>query len=658
MGDSRRPILIEDLAEFRRAGAPKFSPDGSYLVFPVAKPNLETNKNETHLYRLPVGGGEPVRLTSQGTVNNDPAFSPDGRHIAFTSNRSGEPQIWLLPTDGGEARQVTRRKLGMRRPVWFPDGRRLLAVSSVYPDASDDAVIAAREKVREESGTKERVIDRLFFRHWDSWIDGKLEHLFAVDVETGADVDLTPGPYPVPPLALSGEPEYAVSPDGNEVVFVSLREDAQAWSTNCNLWTIPATGGEPRRVSPGPGVNVFPAYSPDGRSIAYCAMRRAGYEADRLDLVILDRASGAVRAAAPGFDRSAGAPAWSPDGSWIVFAAQDRGTSRLYRVAAAGGTPEPITGGASDAAPAIAPDGRRVAFARQSFVHPPDIFTVAATGGDPERMTELNRERLAGMELQDGEDFTYEGAKGAAVHGYLIKPPRFDPAKRYPTVFVIHGGPQSAFLRDFSERWNPQMFAAPGFVVVLINPRGSTGYGQEFTDAIRGEWGGACYEDLTRGFDHVLASFPFCDPAQTAAIGASFGGFMVNWIAGHTDRFRCLLSHDGIFNTEMMSWNTEELWFTEWEFGGLPWEAPEEYRKYSPHLHVRNMKTPMLIVHGEQDFRCISAEGLGLFTALQRMGVKSKLLYLPDEGHWVLKPKNRRTWYTTVLGWLREHLEG
>lgn len=651
-----------------RVSSPTISPDGKTIVFVATTPDIEENRNQSHLFRVSIGGGEVVQLTRRGSSNTEPVFSPDGKWIAFASNRADKKsQLWVLPIEGGEARQVTRLCLGARRPVWYPDGKRLLAISPVFRDTIHQSQIEEREEERKKAGTQPRVIDGLMFRHWDSWTEDKVDHLFEVEVETGEVRDLTPGTDPVPPLSLTGAPDFAVSPDGSEICYVSLKLDQKdarltetnylALSTNINLWVIPEGGGDPKRISPWDGACAHPAYSPDGKRIAYTGMRRSGYEADRQELLIYEKGVEEAFEVCPGFDRSVGAPVWSPDGKHIFFASQDRGRYRIYKVSVKGGDPEALTDGATDVSPAISPDGNTVVFVRQTIASPPELHRMGTNGKKDRELTSMNSSVLEGLELSGPEQFWFEGAKGAQVHGFMLRPPGFEEGKKYPTVFLIHGGPQSAFGLDFHERWNSQIFASPGYVVVMINPRGSTSYGQEFTDAIRGEWGGACYEDLERGFDHVLANYEFCDPERTAAAGASFGGYMVNWIAGRSDRFKCLVSHDGIFNTETMNWATEELWFTEWEFGGAPWEAPEEYLKWSPHLHVDKMKTPMLVIHGEQDFRCVTNEGLSLFTALQRRGVPSKLLYFPDEGHWVLKPKNRKVWYDTVLGWLSKYLE-
>ncbi len=384
---TKRPLRFDDLLVQTRASRPRVSPDGAWVFFVGTRPDPDENRNVSHLYRVPLDGGETVQITRHGYSNGDHSFSPDGKWIAFTSDRSGSPQIWVLPVDGGEARQVTTLELGAGRPVWFPDGKRLLAVSPVYRDTADQAEIARRKQEREKEKPAHRVIDRLMFRHWDTWTDDKVDHLFAVDVESGSATDLTPGPYPVPPRSLTGDPDYAVSPDGEEVCFVSLRDEAQALSTNTNLWTAPVSGpaAEPKRISPWAGCNAFPAYSPDGSRIAYLGMRRAGYEADKRELLVYDRATGAIGEAAPKLRGSAGAPVWSPDGERIYFAAQDEGRTRLYAVSADGGEPAELTGHATDHDPAVSPDGEWLVFARETLNAPPEIMRVPVGGERPRR---------------------------------------------------------------------------------------------------------------------------------------------------------------------------------------------------------------------------------------------------------------------------------
>lgn len=659
MDTQRRPLTFDDLVSHLRASQPRVSPDGRWVVFVGSRPDFQLNRNVKHLFRVPLAGGPVEPLTTTGTANTDPAFSPDGRFLAFTSNRSGRAQVWLLPWEGGEARQVTRFRTGARCPVFFPDGKRILAVSAVYEDTNDPAEIDRRQDEADKQPVRPRVVDHLLFRHWDAWTEGMVDHLFVVDVATGEARDLTPGPFPVPPRALTGPPDFAVSPDGRDVAWLCLPEAATpaASSTSIQVFVGPAEGGASRRVSRFAGGHAFPAWSPCGRWLAFVGMRRAGYESDRREVQVWDRETDTVREVAPGFDHSADAPSWSPDGQWLCFTAEDRGRNRVWVVPSSGGAPRPVTSDGWDRAPAWTRDGRSIVFQHETLQSPPDVWRVDIEDLQPQPLTRLAAENVAVLDLPAPEEFSFPGARGATVHGFLLKPPGFVEGRRYPTVFLLHGGPQGAWGLDFHERWNPQMFAAPGYVVVLINPRGSTGYGQAFTDAIRGEWGGACAEDILRGVDHVLRTFPFCDPARLAAAGASFGGYLVAWLATRTDRFRCMVCHDGIFNTEMSTWLTDELWFPRWEYEGLPWDDLRPYRQYSPHLYADRLSTPMLVVQGEQDFRCTVAEGLGLFTALQVRNVPSRLLYFPDEGHWVLKPRNRRTWWTEVLGWLHRYLD-
>ncbi|MDH3601592.1 MAG: hypothetical protein OEU26_18420, partial [Candidatus Tectomicrobia bacterium] len=420
----RRPIRFDDLMAHHRCQQPRITPDAQSVVFVATHPDVSQNRNLSHLYRVPLAGGDVVQLTQHGSTCSDPAISPDGRWIAFTSNRQGDTsQVWLLPVDGGEAHPVTDLYLGARRPVWTPDGAYLLVISPVYRDSNDPDEIVRRETERPRGEVRPRLIDDLMFRHWDEWTEDRIDHLFSIDIHTGAARDLSPGPYPVPPRSLTGEPDYAVCVDGSEICFVSLRDPDQARSTNSNLWIMAAAGGASCRISPREGCNAYPVYSPGGDRIAYCGMRRSGYEADRRELLVFDRASGETREVAPGFDRSVEPPVWSPDSEFLFFAAQDRGATRLFRVPSAGGEPEPLTHGATDLEPVVSPDGAWLVFQRQTSTAPPEICRTPVGGGGAEALTTFNADRLAALDLHPVDDFWYTGAKAARVHGFLLKPP-------------------------------------------------------------------------------------------------------------------------------------------------------------------------------------------------------------------------------------------
>jgi dipeptidyl aminopeptidase/acylaminoacyl peptidase len=455
---------------------------------------------------------------------------------------------------------------------------------------------------------------------------------------------------------------YAVSPDGQEVAYTSNIEEVEATSTNNEIFIVPIAGGTPKKISTSPGSDATPIFSPDGNHIAWRSMARAGYEADKARLFIYQRQLGQARDATQGWDRSVEALMWSPDSKSIFFTAEDHGEAPIYALALNEKQPDEVVRLHADDL-MFSQDGKSLFFSRVSVSAPAEIAridtsdyenaswhgqdVVAATA-----ITHTNDALLSQLDMQPMESFTFKGAENADVHGFIIKPPGFDATKKYPLKFLIHGGPQGAWGDSWSFRWNPELLAANGYVVVMINPHGSTGYGQKFTDGVNSDWGGKPYVDLIRGLDYVEKTYPFIDKTREAALGASYGGYMANWILGHTDRFKCIVSHDGMFNTESAYGTTEELWFNEWEFGGPPWKNRELYRKWSPHLFADKFKTPTLVVHGQLDYRLDVSEGFQLFTTLQRLKVPSKMLYFPDEGHWVMKPQNARLWYETVNGWV------
>jgi dipeptidyl aminopeptidase/acylaminoacyl peptidase len=499
------------------------------------------------------------------------------------------------------------------------------------------------------SPSSARVYDALLFRHWDTWEDGKRSHLFVVPLEGGSPLDLTPGDRDTPPFSLGGPDDFGVSPDGAEVCFSRNDDPVPAVSTNADLFVVKATGGEPRRIASHPGYDGACRYSPDGTMVAFRAQMRGGYESDRWRLMVYDRKADKVRNLTEAFDRHVSEPNWSADSKTLYFTAEEAGRSPLWSVPAAGGPVRQVVGGGTFGDPKVA--GRSLVFTKVALTHPAEIYRAGTDGTGLAAVTKVNDAFLSGFALRAGESVSYTGAAGKNVQAWIVKPSSFDPAKKYPLLVLIHGGPQGAWEDGWTYRWNAQVFANAGYVVFLPNPRGSTGFGQEFVDDINRDWGGRVYEDVLRGTDYAEA-LPYVEKGRTAAAGASYGGYLVNWIAGHTDRYRALVSHDGLFDLASMYGSTEELFFVDWEFGGPPWEQPETYARWSPSAHVKNFKTPTLVIHGELDYRVPLEQGLGMFTALQRKGVPSRLVTFPDENHWVLKPVNGLRWYEEVLSWL------
>ncbi|MBI4409646.1 MAG: S9 family peptidase [Gemmatimonadetes bacterium] len=653
---TRRPMTARDLWSLGRVAAPTLSPDGSRVAYTVTRYDLETGKSQSDIWVVPTAGGEAVALTASAGSNSAPAWSPDGRWLAFVSARDGSgPQIYLLPLAGGEARALTKLADGVSGPlVWSADGKKILFTSTVWPERDAQAQRLKRLGEGKSSG---RVYDELMVRHWDEWEDGKRSHVFLLDVASRETRDLTPGPYDTPPIGLGSFQDYDLSPEGEELAFVRNTDVPTAVGTGNDIWLISVDGSERRLLTQNDGNDVAPAYSPDGRYLAYLSMERAGFEADRSRLMVYDRRTGQHREVPRGLDRSVEAFVWSADSKNLYFLAQDELYHSVYRVPVSGGPAAHLTRGTYDGAVDMSADGRTLVVARQSVQMPAELFALDGSGKVLRQLTRTNDALLVELALQPAEPFWFEGAGGTRVQAFLVKPPNFDASRKYPAVFLIHGGPQSVWADSWHYRWNANLFAAPGYVAVLVNPRGSTGYGQLLTDEISGDWGGKVYEDLMEGLDHALATYPFLDANRVAAAGASYGGYMINWIEGHTDRFKALVNHDGVYDTRSMYGATEELWFVEWEFKGMPWTNPELYEQWNPARHVENFRTPMLVVHGGLDYRVPLEQGLAAFTALRRKGVPARLLYFPDEGHWVLKPHNAFVWWDTVHEWLGQYLK-
>ena len=651
--------------KLKRLGEPVPSPDGKWVVFAATDVDLAENTRKSHLWIVPAEGGESRRLNPESENEEErPRFSPDGKQLIFTSKATDPTQIWLRNFDGeagkltGAARQLTDLSTGADGGIWSPDGKNIVFVSAVYPECKDDTCNKARDEAVKNSKVKAKIFDKLLYRHWNAFTEFKRSHLFVTSADGQAPArDLTPGDHDVPPFNLGGQDMYAISPDGKELAYTSNIDEVEATSTNNEIFLIPIAGGAAKKISSSPGNDSTPLYSPDGKLLAWKSMARAGFEADKNRLFIYDRTTKEMRDATAGWDRSVGSFVWQAP-TLLYLTAEDRGEAPIYSLLLDGQPPREVVRLHADDL-AVNPDGKALYFSRASISAPNEIARLelaarAAPGPNGvTAVTHMNDAVLSQIEMSPLEPFTFKGAKDEEVQGFMVKPPKFDEKKKYPLKFLIHGGPQGAWGNSWTYRWNAQLFAATGnYVVVMINFHGSTGYGQAFTDSISGDWGGAPYEDLMKGLDYVEKTYPFIDKNREAALGASYGGYMANWVLGHTDRFKAIVSHDGVFNTEAAYGTTEELWFVEWEFKGPPWKNRELYRKFSPHLFAENFKTPTLVIHGQLDYRLDVAEGFQLFTTLQRLDVPSKMLYFPDEGHWVNKPQNSQLWYKTVNAWV------
>lgn len=665
-----RPMEIEDLFRLKRVGDPQISPDGKQVAYVVTEVLKDENRTNGDIWLVSAdGAGEPRKLTSSPKHDRHPRWSPDGKWIAFESLRDGTSQVYLLPVDGGEAKKLTSISSGAGAPVWSPDGKKIAFVSSIFaefsakPFAESDKLNREKDDTREKSKVKARVTETLLYRHWDSWVEGKRQHLFVVDVKpdgsAGETRDVTPGENDAVPTSSTFDAgdEYAFSPDGKELVFCAppMPIRTQAWSTNHDLWSVNlATGERKNLTAQNLAADGLPRFSRDGKFLAYRAQTRAGFEADKWDLWLLDRASGQRRKLTENWDSSVDSFTWAPDGQTIFIESSEKGLTPLFSVAVSGGAVQRLFAAGTNHEMSVSPDGRWLAFSHQRLNQPPEIARFRIGDNAPQPLTRANRELLAQISFGALESVTVPGAGGTPIQMFILKPPGFVSGKKYPLVFWVHGGPQVPYQDSWSTRWNAQVWAAQGYVIALPNPRGSPGFGQKFTDEISHDWGGKVYDDLMACLGY-LEKQPYIDSAHMAAAGASYGGYMMNWFQGHTDKFRTLVTHCGVYDFASMYGTTEETWFDEWEHG-IPWETTDP-DKFSPNRFAKNFKTPNLIIHNELDFRVPINQGMSLFTTLQRKGVPSKLLIFPDEGHWVLKPQNSELWHKTIFEWLEGYLK-
>jgi len=655
---SGRAMTVDDLITAVRVSDPQLSPDGTRVLFVRTTTDGKSGKRNADIWTVPADGSAgPKELIGSDAADNTPRYSPDGKRIAFISSRDGAPQVYVADASGGGVRKVTNLSMGVQPPLVFSgDGNHVSFVSDVYPECTDEACNKPKSEEAEKNPVKVHRITRLLYRHWDEWRENIRHHVFVADVATGSAIDVTPGDYDSPP-GQQEDAAIAFSPDGRELAVVSSREgaDKEAWTTNHDVWVVPAAGGAARKITTNPASDLQPLYSRDGRTIFVRAQRRPGFESDRWYVDAYDRESGTKRTLFTAPDISVGDYALAPDGMSIWFMASQQGREDLFMVPAAGGTPARVLQGGSISS--ARPGSGFAVFSKSTLTAPPDLFRVAADGKDVKALTHENAGWLKDVSFSEPQSLTVATATGEKIQYWLIKPPDFDSSKKYPVVFLIHGGPQGAWEDAWSTRWNPSLWAAQGWVIAAPNPRGSFGFGQTFVDQISGDWAGRPIRDI----DAVVAAvskMPFTDSQHMGIAGASYGGYAVNWMLGHTTRFTAAVTHDGVFNLESMSMATEELWFPEWEFGGRPWDpkARAQFAKWSPHLYAHNIRTPTLVITNEQDFRVPVDQGLQMFTVLRRNGVPSEALVFPDEGHWVLKALNSRTWHEAVFGWMRKYL--
>ncbi len=657
-------FTFDDMINIRRVGDPQLSPDGKTVAYTVGVVDKAENKTLTQIYTVGIDGSNPRQLTKGTASSSSPRWSPDSDHIAYVTGG----QIWVMEDDGDDQEQVTRISTGASGPVWSPDGKWIAFSSEVYPECTSDACNKAEDEKAENSKVKAHVTDRLLYRHWVEWRERKRTHVLVVPKDGGIARDLTPGDFDSPPYAAATGVDYAFSPDSREIAYLRNPDKIEAISTNSDIYVIPLNGGGPRNITAAnKGYDASPVYTKDGRYIIYRSQATEGFESDRWRIMRYNRSNGEVVELTRGYDNYADEIALSADERSVFFTSGVRGRSKVFTVPVEPDfrlriathvkpvevslEPFPFVGSLNPT-----PDGRSLVFLSSSMSAPPEVFVAGLQGVSVRNLSKAR----PNIDLPRPEDVEWKGALQKTIHGFLLKPMNFDPAKKYPLLVLIHGGPQGAWSDNWGYRWNPQIFSNQGYVVFMPNPRGSTGYGQQIVNDVSADWGGKAFVDIKNGVASVIKR-PFIDKNRIGAAGASYGGYMVDWLLGHNNdprfKFNAFVSHAGVYNLESMAAATEELWFVNWEFKGLPWENPVNYQKWSPHKFVNNFSTPTLVTAGELDFRVPVDQSLQLFTGLQLKGVPSKLIVFPDEGHWILKPQNSEFWYSNVIAWLDKYVK-
>jgi len=654
------PFSVHDLVAMDRISECQLSPDGKHIVFTLRKTDLEANRGRTDLWLVDTSGKNLRRLTSHPAGDSNPCWAPDGQWIWFLSFRSGSSQVWKITTKRGDPIQVTHFPLEVGNLMVSPDGEKLAFTMQVFPDLEDYQ--STKKKLdriakRKYSG---RIYNRLFIRHWDTWRDGRRSHIFVMDKTGGAVVDIMKGmDADSPSLTWGGTEEFTFTPDSQSIIFTTKTcGKKEPWTTNYDLFLAPINGSNtPQNITKeNLAWDTNPVFSSDGKTLAYLAMTRPGFEADQFQIILQDWPRGKKKILTRNWDRSPGSIVWSPNNRTIYTSASNLGQESLFAIEVKTGRVKTLHKMGTVRSIMI---GKKHLFIGMDHLSSPvELYRINKNGGNKKPLTRINQQKVANTKMGKSEQFTFKGWNDETVYCYIVKPVDFNPNNSYPVAFLIHGGPQGSFGNDFHYRWNPQVYTGAGFAAVMVDFHGSVGYGQAFTDSIRGDWGGKPLQDLKKGLRTALERYPWMDRNRIVGLGASYGGYMVNWIAGNwPDRFRCLVNHDGNIDERSAYYDTEELWFPEWEHSGTPWENPQSYEKHNPVNYVKNWKTPMLVIHGALDFRVVETQGFSTFTALQRRGIPSKLLYFPDENHWVLKPHNSILWHNTVIDWLNQWIK-
>jgi dipeptidyl aminopeptidase/acylaminoacyl peptidase len=661
----KKPLTPGDIWRLKAVGEPQLSPNGAWIAYALTVTDLDKNSRNADIWIVPAAGGAPRRLTTSEKRDDTPAWSPDGSLIAFISTRSGDPQVYILPVSGGEARKVTDFPGGVDDMIWAPDGAGFVFAARTYLDCADLDCIKTKDKEKDDSKLGAVVHEHLMYRHWNAYEDGKVQHLYYIPVEGGTPRDLTPMlkfdalTYW---LASAGR-DYEISPDGEMLYFSGKQDEEQAVSYNEEIWCVPLAGGELKQVTRNPAADTHPRISPDGAYLAYRATRRPGYESDRYELMLKALPEGEPRSLTASFDRSVGDFFWAKDGKNINFEVEDRGDVNLCVVPVKGGAVQTVISGEvagrgyhTDVA--AGPKDAFFVYRHRPMAHTFEIFRCDKSGKGVKQITFANKDVYDSFFVpQSVEEYWWKGADGADVEGWLIRPANFDPAKKYPMMVRVHGGPQQMWVNGFRTEF--ALFPGAGYAVFFCNPRGSGGYGQKFCDDIRGDWGGKPVDDLKAGVRAVLEKNPWIDASRVGAWGDSYGGFFCNWLQGHNEdkMFAALVSHAGDADEWSSYGSTEELWFPEWDLTGAPWDKPDVYDRTSAIRYAKNFSTPHLFTHGDLDYRVPITGGETMFTACQRLGVPSKMIRFTDEGHWIQKPQNAKFWYTEVLGWFDQWLK-